>query len=516
MKTRWKILLGAVIFLAIFIGVWLLDAHVQPENVVEAYKKELRAKGEKLTLKEITPPPVPDEQNSADTVNQALGLMSSGYNLLPGAMKMAAPGKATPGWAQPDVRDYDFKLTNSWDDYRTIVGADRPGLHMLQVIFERPQLDFHLEYQKSFEMSLRHLAPLKQLSQKLSAAMECDLHDGDAASAATNLCVLLALVNGDADERVLISQLVRIAMANIGAADTWDFLQCSNVTDAQLAMIQKNWEQQQFIAPMEKAFWFERASTDETIQKLRASPAEFDKYMGSYGGSISGPAPVHGPSSLQDLLDAARFRIGRTMWRLSWSYAEQLQSLQTGQIILETLRDMETNTFYKPDCEMMTTRVTALERTNAVSEIFQRFGFADFGEMFGFGSALATSVRKVETMEVTKGIIVTAIALKRFQLANGHLPEKLSKLVPKFLESVPLDAVDGQPLRYRRNADGTFLLYSVGQDGIDDGGDPALLAGATSPSKYWANPKAHDWVWPQPATAAEIEKYYADEAAKKR
>ena len=33
--------------------------------------------------------------------------------------------------------------------------------------------------------------------------------------------------------------------------------------------------------------------------------------------------------------------------------------------------------------------------------------------------------------------------------------------------------MDGQPLRYRRNADGTFLLYSIGENGKDDGGNPS-------------------------------------------
>ena len=37
----------------------------------------------------------------------------------------------------------------------------------------------------------------------------------------------------------------------------------------------------------------------------------------------------------------------------------------------------------------------------------------------------------------------------------------------QLLASVPLDAVDGQPLRYRRNADGTFSLYSIGENGVD-------------------------------------------------
>jgi hypothetical protein len=86
--------------------------------------------------------------------------------------------------------------------------------------------------------------------------------------------------------------------------------------------------------------------------------------------------------------------------------------------------------------------------------------------------------------------------------------------VPEFLSSVPLDPVDGEPLRYRRNGDGTFLLYSVGENGVDDGGDPSLEKGITGSNFNWQIPHALDWVWPQPATAAEIQKYYEEQAKK--
>ena len=86
--------------------------------------------------------------------------------------------------------------------------------------------------------------------------------------------------------------------------------------------------------------------------------------------------------------------------------------------------------------------------------------------------------------------------------------------MPEFVPSVPLDPVDGQPLRYLANADGTFLLYSVGENGKDDGGDPSLEKGVTGSNFNWQNPHALDWVWPQPATAAEIQKYYEKRAKK--
>jgi hypothetical protein len=60
--------------------------------------------------------------------------------------------------------------------------------------------------------------------------------------------------------------------------------------------------------------------------------------------------------------------------------------------------------------------------------------------------------------------------------------------VPEFLEAVPIDHMSGLPLHYRITGDKEFLLYSVGEDGVDDGGD------ATPGKSFW---DGHDAVWPR-------------------
>jgi len=116
-------------------------------------------------------------------------------------------------------------------------------------------------------------------------------------------------------------------------------------------------------------------------------------------------------------------------------------------------------------------------------------------------------------VEAARQLTVTAIALKRFQLRQGNYPQDLNALVPEFLSSVPRDPVDGQPLRYRVNPDGTFLLYSVGEDGQDNGGDPSPAANSKS---FVAWLKGRDFVWPQPATPEEIAAYRAKAPAHHR
>src|SRR5215469_6034743 len=78
---------------------------------------------------------------------------------------------------------------------------------------------------------------------------------------------------------------------------------------------------------------------------------------------------------------------------------------------------------------------------------------------------------------------MVACGLERYRLARGQYPETLESLVPQFLERVPRDIIGGQELKYRRTADGQFVLYSVGWNERDDGGVPgkAMTEG--------------DWVW---------------------
>ena len=61
------------------------------------------------------------------------------------------------------------------------------------------------------------------------------------------------------------------------------------------------------------------------------------------------------------------------------------------------------------------------------------------------------------------------------------------------------------------NTNGNFVLYSVGEDANDDGGDTALRTSKTNLRNLW---ERNDFVWPAAASAEEIEAY-RNESAKK-
>jgi hypothetical protein len=73
-------------------------------------------------------------------------------------------------------------------------------------------------------------------------------------------------------------------------------------------------------------------------------------------------------------------------------------------------------------------------------------------------------------------LLICDLAIRGYSLEHGHNPAKLADLVPDFLPKVPKDPFSGGPFVYRPMPKG-YLLYSVGVNGVDDGGKNASSAG---------------------------------------
>jgi len=63
----------------------------------------------------------------------------------------------------------------------------------------------------------------------------------------------------------------------------------------------------------------------------------------------------------------------------------------------------------------------------------------------------------------------TAAALAAHRAEHGEYPQALDALVPDYMPELPPDPFTGDPLVYRRDG-GSYVLYSVGPDGVDHGG----------------------------------------------
>ncbi len=75
----------------------------------------------------------------------------------------------------------------------------------------------------------------------------------------------------------------------------------------------------------------------------------------------------------------------------------------------------------------------------------------------------------IDEHEQRRNNLILAFCLTAYRLENYAFPEKLDQLVPKYLNSIPDDLFSEKSPIYMRTNEG-YLLYSIGNNGRDDGG----------------------------------------------
>ena len=496
--------------------------HYQLRAAVNQYRAELKAKGDLVELSQAGPPPVAPDRDGRALLMQAIELLKNDSSLLTTnyatSMKMVAPGRAMIASRQSQVTD--FETTNSWEEVAAAVQQNQKALDLLSRMVERPAVDFKMQYGIGLEdvssFAVLNLSSVKKSVQYLALAGLADLHAGDSAAAVTKTRSMLALTAAVQDERLMISELVSMAMVSYANSLTWEILQSRNITEAQLDVLQSDYEKLNFLTGYEHALTMEQCCGDITLAHWRHSNAalqtELDDWTSArakFGLTDAPPGP----------LVRARQALQMFLWRYWWSYSDELRSLHGHEILQQTVRDIKgpdgcLDAFQHQEAGLKGLGLTKMEDEPG-SPTYAYSLFAEPVELHTFLSksisVIAGAGQRVMMFETARQIVITAIALKRYQLQHGQWPDQLAELVPQYLQAIPQDAMTGQPLPYHRKSDGTFLLYSVGDDGVDNGGDSTLPKDVESTSYYWLNPKAHDWVWPQPATLAEIDAFYQSE-----
>jgi len=66
-----------------------------------------------------------------------------------------------------------------------------------------------------------------------------------------------------------------------------------------------------------------------------------------------------------------------------------------------------------------------------------------------------------------------AIAAERYRLETGRYPAAWEEFVPRWLDAIPEDPWSGGSLVYRLDDEERPVIYSVGRNGIDEGGTPS-------------------------------------------
>lgn len=487
---------------------FLVEEHFRGEWTLGRWKTRMAARGEKFEIDRFIPALPEDGENGLPSLIWSGGQLLAAQDLLklmPPTMHFAAPGKAIFVVGQSNWQSSSFSGKNSesnvnWGILGEELAKVRQPLEEVKAALKKPAFDARLDYRAGFSMLLPHLSRLKSTANCVSAATMNELHQGELERALQDLEALLALGRCQENEPLIISQLVRMAIASIGMGVSWQALQVPGWTDSQLARMQAGWQSMEFLPAMGRSLEMERAMTSLYYENARSSAKEADAILAAYYGS--GGAPPAAISSLDQLMDYVsnnfpdlmRRSVYVPLWRFAWCYQDELNYLQIQQALLEQNRQagalksgLAAAAFSKQ-----------LEAQQGKLDIYSRLRFALSAQT---GATLGHVTGRAVRAETTRQLVLAAIGLKRYELRHGKPVPNLAALVPEFLPDLPADYMDGQPLRYRLHADGSFALYSVGENGRDDGGDPT----PASPGGATANLlNGLDMVWPLPASPEEI------------
>ena len=400
------------------------------------------------------------------------------------------------------LRSISATASNTWQNLGELLAGCEPTLESLRVIMQHPAaaMDYDAEEALAHD-TIPNYVGVRVSAQLLHAAIINNLHDGDLAAAEANLRALLAFARLYEKDPTLVSYMIRMAILGLTVDAFWDALQNKDWTEAQLSSLLKACpDTDHILSQMPKCQEAERIAHIYRLNKFRANSYEswlqrYEPLLASFGM----PAPNE---DTEPLLRFTRQWIFHPLWKFAWADEEELDYLRYIQGEIGVLRE----TTEKRSCSRLRDQLVAIRQTYPSPIASWRFyqglplveridspSQKDESTAYpycDFSRAWESSMKNLTLMNMVK----TAIAIELHKYKHGTAPSRLTDLVPELLNALPVDLMDGEPLRYRKNPNGSFALYSVGDNAVDDGGlvQPASTNIVGPNILPW---RGKDWVW---------------------
>ncbi|HEY5231974.1 MAG TPA: hypothetical protein VIK35_00370 [Verrucomicrobiae bacterium] len=513
----------------------------------EKFKREWAAKGERFDWQSIVPPPVPDDQNFAfspvwigevkfnfqsnpkrveawygnriysEEVSNLFSLMPVSESGLTGTNWYSQSDHHLPnmpegsgGWATAHATDlkpwqsYYREVEKTYPaagipvapqpqssaaDVLLALSKFDPVIEQLRQDSARPYSRFPIGYDDEDKamILLPHLAAVKQFSLVLRLRAIAELQNGETEKAFDDVKLSLRLIDSIRSEPFLISHLVRIAMLQITLQPIWEGLAEHQWSDAQLADLDSELAKLDFLADYQFAIRGERGLYIANIDFFRHPHDQIFKHPRLY--SI---APLL--YLIQEMSDEGESsQMSFQMLALSFGPSGWIDQNELRIARFETkwylpIVDDDAKTISQAKIRAADNALGQEIRHRTPENVLETLFLPALGgaEKFAYAQCSADLAR-------------VGIALERYRLAHGDYPESLDALSPQFMEKIPHDVIDGQPLHYRLTNDGQFVLYSVGWNETDDGGvvvtKPVGMNSNRTP--IWDISQG-DWVWRYP------------------
>ena len=360
-------------------------------------------------------------------------------------------------------------------DYLKWSDQFEPAFDEIREALKRPYAVIPGNYTKPYEQPIPNFVTMRAVAQTLAQRAQCYLLIGQPDKALRELTLMHGMCRilekpPSGKPMTLVEAMINVAITGLYVSTIADGFRLHVWQEPQLAALQEQLKGIDLSPFVAKAFNEQRASACFMLANISQTELENQRLVETkrYGISVK---PLLTDPEFLFVTFAPRGWIYQSMIGI----AEFDQKMQTGVDLTSGVLSPG-----KIDASMRGTE-KALDN-HRLYNFFPRLFIPNVTK------AWQTTARN-QTMANEAQIVC---ALERYRLAHGEYPETLDVLAPQFIEKLPHDIIGGQPLHYRRTADGKFLLYSVGWNETDDGGQVAPMKDGR------IDMETGDWVWRYP------------------
>jgi len=477
--ARW--LVGAVIAFVTLIALFYAVEDWRGRAAWSRCKRQLEAKGERLDWAAYVPKRVPDDQNFAHTpLLEALAYKSRKDTGVMARFEAVRPGLFVThlgDWTHGKRSDLEAcqRAIQENDELIAPASAREPAADVLAVLNkldaewtelrkanQRPYAQFWSATEWPWDASVPNFIAIRQIVQLLSARASAEVALNRMDDAFADVAVIDRIAEAVQGQPFLVAAMIRVAILNgPGMQPVWEGIIAGKWSDTQLAEFQKRYAKFDLLADFQRSMrGGERAVINDLIERR---PRELERMFLDSNGSKDKPR------SPKELLEKYAVRISPSGWLLQ-NQACYNQAIQDYALA-----------GYDPARQQVFPSAIDGSVGRFEAQVRQRrlFGALSAIAVPNFFKALQTCTRGQTQMNE----VVLACALERNRRAEGHYPDSLASLAPRFIDRIPHDLIGGGPLKYQRTQNGSFTLYSVGWNEKDDEGEIS------------SNRNQGDWVW---------------------
>lgn len=486
---RPKFLLWTLVILIALVAIFIAEENWRGKRAWEKYRAAGEKRGVKFFLKDFIRPEIPDEENYAAIpilrevfVKRTDGVRQAGPFELPKSERPSSPPddiKArrfnVAGWQEFFLKAKLLaeKSDSGGQDILRALEKYEPALQQLRDASSRPKCKFPTRWEEGIATPFPHLTLCIQAIRMFCTRAQAHLAAGNSSAAFAELRHAFRMERAYGSEFSLIAGLVRTSSLATIEGSVWDGLAGRQWADDELLAIEKHLAGLRLAEDCRFTFATERG----------------------FGNAFCMEVVEHGPMKMLDQMRATDVlglqppmsRSDRILLRImprGWSYDLVVRHNEFFDWLLASLDGPGNGAPARFPMALPSSREWMDSHRSAfgvgkISALFSDQSIPAFGS--GYKRYVYTHTRTQETR--------VACALERFRHTKGDFPARLDALVPEFTDALPEDVFDRKPLRYRRNEDGGYDLWSIGPDCKDDGAkiDP------TNTSDQQA-----DWIWHMP------------------